>query len=238
MFKITNPFVNFIISFESMREPTIPAYLPETYSQCGEDLFLKQYLDAYFFRKNSNPFNMKYLEIGANHPVCTSSTWLLHNHYGTTGILVEPIPKLAEQLRIYRVSDEVVEAAVIPGKNSSNVTFYVGNQNEVSSVDKNFTDRWCENQEIIVPTININDLLHKLSDAEYILLFIDIEGLDIQVLEEIQFDKVRPFIIQIEPSDWYNNDGSYRIYEFMLSKNYKLICKNIVNMMFIDQGRE
>lgn len=238
MLKIVNPHVDWIVKHELMLEPTIPAYIPETYAQYGEDLFLQQYLDAFFLRKGVQR-NMTYLEIGANHPVCTSSTWLLRNYYNIRGILVEPIPELASQLRTYREGDEIVEAAVIPKSNTTEITLHVGTMNEVSSALDDFTNKWCKSKEIKVDVININSLLMQLSNTpDHILLFIDVEGLDFEILEEIDYEKYRPLIIQIEPSDWYIENNSNKIMNFMNEKEYKLICKNHINMIFIDKRED
>ena len=116
-----NPFVYQYLSqnpLYSELEPKIPVELASQYSQAGEDLIVQSlvYRLNYFFTKNHKAsFNLeelRYLEIGANHPVATSSTYLFYLR-GAKGILVEPNPSLANFLRNARPNDEIYEIACV-----------------------------------------------------------------------------------------------------------------------------
>ena len=56
-----------------------------SYSQCGEDLILKQLFTALGIGK------VNYLDIGAHHPTCLNNTYLFYG-YGGHGVCVEPDP--------------------------------------------------------------------------------------------------------------------------------------------------
>jgi len=117
MLKIVNPFVYEYINQHNAPSPTIPPWIHATYSQCFEDIVLVSQLSAYSLRNSKplNPETLTYIEIGANHPVCTSSTYLINQSFNVSGFLVEPNPALAANLMKYRKSDNIIEAAVVTG---------------------------------------------------------------------------------------------------------------------------
>ena len=72
---------------------------------------------------------------------------------------------------------------------SSLLEHQLGVRNEFKLVDK-----------MIVPTFNINTLLNNLSFNSIDRLYIDIEGMDVPVLTEMDFEKFLPDFIQLEHS--------------------------------------
>jgi FkbM family methyltransferase len=233
MNKIINSFVYQRILEEVMDNPTIPAYLGETYSQCYEDVIIESIIKAQI-KNGSPPKSICWIEIGANHPVCTSSTYLLERKYGITGYLVEANPKLIPALKKFRPNSIVINCAVSDTTNSE-VNFYISPENEISSLDQKFVENWKDlgvQQVITVPTIRINNLLNLSSNFEFIYLSIDVEGYDIKILKDIDFNLYRPNLIQIEPSDGFIENSSLQIIEFLNEKNYDLIAVTDVNLIF------
>ena len=240
--RVINPFVYQRIAQAGMSHHVIPPWLHESYSQCYEDVMVVNLVRAYMMRTNLANIKFTYVEIGANHPVCTSSTYLLNRVFGVTGILVEPIPYLATALRKHRPSDYVVEAAVYEGPEAE-LDFYVHPNHEISSADKGFLDRASPaefagiSKPIKVKTIKVNDLLAMVKEADAYFLSIDIEGLDWPVITGIDYTKTRPLIIQVEPSEHLQPGTIKRTIDFMKEKNYALLGANFVNLMFHDQDR-
>jgi FkbM family methyltransferase len=234
MNKIVNSFVYQRILENNMPNSTIPAWIGETYSQCYEDIIIESSIRVHV-KKLGRPINgITYIEIGANHPVCTSASYLLHRKYGVKGILVEANPKLIPALQKYRPNDLVVNAAV-SDEDISTVDFYVAPENEISSLDPKFVRAWKDGQvqeKITVPVVRINHLLEMASAAELIMLSIDVEGYDMRLLEDIDFTKYHPFIIQVEPSDSYAPGTGAKMINFLDNKGYTLIGETDVNLIF------
>ena len=241
MKKIINPFVYDYIAILGMPNATIPAWVHETYSQGYEDVVICSELEAYQLRNKVrlNHENLTYIEVGANHPVATSSTFLLSKTFNVGGYLVEPNPKLAEVLRTFRVNDQIIEAAVtIDGEEE--IDFYLCEDNEISSVDKRFVEEWSGitqsfpgvKDKIKVKTININDLLQQVSDKKVVVLTIDVEGLDLPILKNIDLSNHRPYIIVIEPSEAYAPGNTQNMIDYMSDNGYELISANFVNLIF------
>lgn len=241
--RIINPFVYGIIDQAGMANPTIPAWINESYTQAYEDVIICSALEAYQYRNNVqlNSINLTYIEIGANHPVATNSTFLISKKFNTSGYLVEPNPDLAQSLRQHRPNDFVVEAAVTTG-DEEQLEFFICNDNETSSLDKNFVNKWSGvtnnfpglKEVITVQAVRVNDLLSLPASSRLIVLFIDVEGMDFDILQDIDYEQYRPYIIVIEPSEAYSPGNTKRMIDFMVSKRYRLINANFVNLIFED----
>jgi FkbM family methyltransferase len=238
MNKIVNNFVYQRILESNMPNSTIPAWLGESYSQAYEDVIMEGLFRAYI--KRNGPVNgITYIEIGANHPVCTSASYLWQRKYGAVGILVEANPKLVPALQRHRPNDIVINAAVYD-QDITSIDFYISPDNEISSLDKKFVNAWKDGhieETISVPAIRINQLLATASAAEIIFLSIDVEGFDMRLLADIDYSQYRPFMIQVEPSDAYAPGTSTTMIDFMTEKNYNLVAETDVNLIFQDNTK-
>lgn len=237
MERIVNHFVYKRILENNMPNPTIPAWVNETYSQCYEDVIIESLLRARSILHGLDLSNLTYIEIGANHPVCTNSTYYLNEKYGMTGTLVEANPELAANLQKFRPMDTVIQAAVYD-QDVKEIDFYISNENEISSVRQDFVNDWKQGQvglkkKITVPTVRINDILSTV-DEVIALLSIDVEGFDINILRDTDFDIYRPILVQVEPSDSYIANSSKDIIELMCLRDYKLVAATDVNLIFED----
>ena len=88
-----------------LRDSIIPALHPESYAQTGEDVIVAEILLASLRLQGRAPSTINYVEIGANHPISTSNTYLLYSRFGASGLLVEADPRLIGDLRSTRSRD-------------------------------------------------------------------------------------------------------------------------------------
>ncbi len=223
-----------------IRRPDIPVRAVEFYGQCGEDLIVQALLEARALRTGVSLEDQKYFEIGGNHPFATSSTFLLHRRLGMTGVIVEANPDLISDLEKGRPADTIVHGAV-QTEPVETVKLSVSNQNELSSIDRDFVLQWNDGEVgearwIDVPAVRINDLVSEHFD-EHTLAYmsIDVEGLDLDLLHDFDFDLTRPWLVQAEPSEHHLPKNSERIIEHMQSVGYELIARTEVNLIFCDQ---
>jgi FkbM family methyltransferase len=150
------------------------------------------------------------------------------------GIIVEPDPKLAATLRQHRPNDYIIEAAVVDS-DEKELEFFVSSQNELSTLSQNFVEKNHLNvQSIKVKTIRVNDLLKNFSNVDSLIMSIDVEGLDLRVLKDIDFNLYRPHIITIEPSEHIVPGTTSEIISFLKEKEYRLVAQNYVNLIFED----
>jgi FkbM family methyltransferase len=229
----SNPFIaNECLSHQISGAP-IPTNIYETYAQCNEDLIIEAVLRAHLFRAGRTMDTVRYIEIGANHPFQTSSTYLLYKLYGASGVLVEPIPALAETLKAVRPRDSVVNCAVSVSTEKT-IRLHVHEKNELSSVSTEHIAHFkgLGGTEKILETIecqnlHINEFMRAHYGAYCDYLSVDVEGLDALLLS--QMDRVfQPTLIQCE------HEG--RIAEFseiLKSRGYGLLAQTDVNAIFL-----
>jgi FkbM family methyltransferase len=214
-----------------------------TYAQYSEDIIIDSILKA---KRPSRYRNKKitYCDIGANHPINMSNTYLLYCA-GFRGLLVEPNPLLANLLKTSRPGDELCPVAAV-GDQRKEALLYLPQFHETTSLRKDFILAYRSKQnleqtkleEIVVKALNINDIFDTyFANDEIDFLNIDLEGMDIEVLSAIDFSKHRPFLICIEPSSEIKGVGLSRADEAILdilSKNcYQLTARTPANMIFV-----
>lgn len=119
------------------------------------------------------------------------------------------------------------------------IDFFLSPENEISSLDERFVNAWKDlgvQEKITVPTIRVNTLLDMVQGVEAVVLIIDVEGLDLRLLKDIDFEKHRPLIIEIEPSDGFAPGTSNAMIEYLESKDYVIIGETDVNLIFLDNA--
>lgn len=223
-------------SIQSAPLDGISVFSPETYSQDGEDIIVTSLLKAQLLRENRQMSDVIYAEIGANHPISTSNTYLLYKKYNAKGVLVEADPTLIPNLKKVRPRDTILNCA-ISNTYAEEVVFYVGRTPELSSLNADhihsfgdFSGYGGVSHEIKVPNIHINILLENIPPLDF--LSIDCEGLDYDLIEAINFKKITPFIVQCEPSEHFSTGNSNKIIKLMESRSYKLQAKTDINLIF------
>ena len=233
---IPNPFI--LAECKRLELPLnkIETPLAESYSQCGEDLIVESLLLAILSRRPPVD-NIFYIEIGANHPIQTSNTYLFYRKYRSHGVLVEADPNLIPALKKARPYDEVIHSAV-SAREAETVLLNVAEAKELSSLDAEhiatFPKEWSQIvRQIEVKNTHIRDLLAPYEEIMY--LSIDVEGLDLEILSAIDFTKHRPWIISCEPSPQYKKESPSKIYQHMAANGYLLAARNDVNLIFADQ---
>nr|WP_256471025.1 FkbM family methyltransferase [Bradyrhizobium sp. 143] len=177
-----------------------------------------------------------YVEIGANHPISTSSTYLMYER-GAQGVLVEPNPELGALIRTARPRDVLVPAVVLPAPQAS-ATLFIGNAHELSSVDEAHVKSFGDfdglggiRDHIEVSAVGINELLIPYSN-KVDFLSIDCEGLDHDLIKAIDYERIRPAVIQCEPSEHFLKGNRARIINLMECRSYRLAAMTDINVIF------
>jgi FkbM family methyltransferase len=232
-----NPYTQHEIGQLSLGAPTIQTTIRPQYAQCGEDLILAAMLDVIGMRKGAKLSELRYVEIGANHPVATSSTYLLYRHHGARGVLVEANPRLIPELERARAGDQVLNFAVVPSDVES-IDITISSATELSSVDPRFPAAFKQGAYPIegtarVPAIQINKLFAQCwGQPRLSFLSIDVEGLDFDLLCSLDLQRFPVDMIQIEPSDAFIPGNSLRMCAHMRAAGYALVARTDVNLLF------
>jgi FkbM family methyltransferase len=231
-----NPFIDHECVNAGLERAKFSTNIYETYGQYNEDIIVDSLLRAHLSRSGRSMDSVRYVEIGGNHPVQTSSSYLFYRAYGARGVICEANPRLAKILSDHRPEDVVVNCAISTSPDKT-VSLYVANGHELSSLNKDHIDgfAWAGDlskvKEVIdVENMNINDFLHKYSSSHIDYLSIDIEGLDFDVLSAIDFNIFCPGIIQCE------HEGQAQKFNDLLTPHgYVAVAITDGNMLFVDR---
>jgi FkbM family methyltransferase len=222
-----------------------PSWGRKSYSQFGEDVIFEYYFK---WRGIANP---RYLDVGAFDPIFLSNTYRLYED-GGSGVLIEPSPDGCEKLRHTRPRDTVLNCAVRTQDMPSTVDFYQMSAPAISTIVKREA-KWAEDSQawgvqkivgtIAVPAYSINEILDRYFPSGVDLIDIDVEGLDFEIMSEIDFERHRPGIICIEIHGGHyaeaGKDGTIytkpkeMFIEFMKCKGYQLFVPIVLNGIFV-----
>jgi FkbM family methyltransferase len=237
--KLDNPWIVRACSEHAVARNTLDTFLQEQYGQLGEDLILEGILKSHFARHGRPPSSIRYLEVGANHPIQTSNTYLFHQKWGGSGVLVEANPRLIGALEKVRSRDRVVHRAVVPAGFPAEVELAIAANSELSSVDAGHIASFGAIGRVDgtarVPTVTLDELLQSEFADGLDLLSIDIEGLDLQVLRGARLP-VRPSFVVTEPSRHYQRDAERQFAEVMQAKGYVEVARTDYNLIYADQA--
>ena len=170
------------------------------YSQCGQD---KLIVETLFPNKNNRTF----VDIGANDGITFSNTYLLEK-MGWTGITVEPIPLVYEQLAKNRTC--ITVSGCVSNTSGKKVfrlaSMLSGILDEYDPKHLKRIESECgECEDILVDSYNINELLKKYNITHIDYLTIDVEGAETTILNSLDFDQIHVSVIGVENN--YNNDN-------------------------------
>lgn len=194
----------------------ITSTIKKTYSQYGEDKFVS----AFFSEKKQG----RYLDIGASHPFRISNTYLLYQ-LGWNGITVEPIPNLVNLHKKWRPRDEIIPEAI--GIVNESMDFFEMVPSVLSTMDEKTANKYIKEKSAIlfkrykVKVRSVSDLIDYAFKKSHIdFMSIDIEGLDADIIESIDFSLYRPGLLCVEAND---NKARQRIVSALTSQKYKIL---------------
>lgn len=188
-----------------------------TFSQHGEDAFIHALLGG-----QQHGF---YVDIGASHPFRISNTYMLYR-MGWSGVTVEPIPALARLHKRWRPRDTLVQAAI--GPETGELQFFEMFPSVLSTLDPATAERYVADgkAEILhrypIKVVTPMELVQEFAGNRTIdLLSMDIEGLDVRTIREIDFSRVRPRLLCIESNA---QSDAAALDEHLAARDYERIC--------------
>lgn len=204
-------------------------YYKKSYSQQGEDIIIESVL------KQFGKKNITYLDIGAHHPYYLSNTYYFYKK-GHTGVCVEPDTKLCKLIQKKRPKD-VCLAVGIGEEDGSVQRFYKMNPpslNTFSKEEAESLEQYGHTIESIheIKIMNINTIFEKYFSSTPDFVSIDTEGLDLEILESIDFIKYRPMVFCVETKEYKKDIRDERIITFMKSKEYEVYADTHLNTIF------
>lgn len=167
-----------------------------------------------------------FVEVGAYHPVVISQTWHLESR-GWTGLLVEPIPEMAEMLRRERSAQVAQVACGSPAQHGTHARLRV--LGVFTTIGKDFLDPGLTPDRIQeVQVVTLDSLITEAGIARVDFLSIDVEGHEIQVLEGFALEHYRPSLILME--DFVLGRRRHR---HMKRRGYRLVRRTHFNSWYV-----
>jgi FkbM family methyltransferase len=154
----------------------------------------EQQLVREFFAGKPSGF---FVEVGANRPQRRSQTWHLERR-GWSGVLIEPQPELAAQLR--RMRQAKVFAVACSSRQNSGHRMRLHVAGPHSALDRDRMAPGTLPDEVIdVPVRALDDVLVEARAPErFEFLSIDVEGHELEVLSGLDLARWQPRLILIE----------------------------------------
>jgi FkbM family methyltransferase len=188
--------------------------------------------------------NITYLDIGSNDPVKMNNTYFLYRH-GARGVLVEANPEFIERLHAARPGDVIINK-LVDTQDGKTHDFYILNGDGLSTPDLEQAKENLKTNSSLriirtmpVETITVPAIIEKyLMGQAPTVISLDIEGMELDILETIDFERCRPliFIIKSIPCDTKLVVG--RIDEeqdmFMKNRGYTKYAFTGINSIYID----
>jgi FkbM family methyltransferase len=205
-------------------------YLKTSYSQYGEDMIVSDIL-SYL-----NITEVRYLDVGAWDPIKDSNTYMFYLR-GHRGVLVEPNDEYVRKIRATRPGDVVLDVGVGVTDQAEADYYKVTGHPGLNTFSKEVADKHRSDGKEITPTkkrlVNINKVIADNFKTPPNFISIDIEGLDLDILKTLDFDKYRPAVICVETLKVGTQACDTRIEEFLRSKNYSIRGATFVNTIFV-----
>lgn len=208
-----------------------------SYAQCGEDLII----DYLFGMLGVD--TVRYLDIGAHHPTYLSNTYLFYRQ-GGHGVCVEPDPALADAFHRQRPRDRFLSVGI--GPKAGTADFFVMTTPTLNTFSRAEAERYqsygSERIEKVlqIPVREVNDVIATELGAAPDLLSLDVEGLDLPILESLDFGRFRPTALCVETLT-YTEDGSEQkltdTIRFLERQGYFVYADTYINSILVDRAR-
>jgi FkbM family methyltransferase len=207
-----------------------------SYSQSGEDMIL-----GYLF-STMGKAKISYLDIGANHPINGSNTYCFYER-GSNGVCVEADPSLFKFLSETRVNDTCLNVGVTfdERKEADFYIFSLPALNTLSKEEAEFREKngsFKVEKIIKIPLKTINEIIEENFEATPDFISIDVEGIDLDILKSLDFEKHRPTAICVETITYSENNTEQKITEildFATSNGYFIYADTHINTIFVDE---
>lgn len=207
-----------------------------SYSQSGEDMVMRYLV----YNVLGLPLPT-YLDIGTNHPYIGNNTFYFYSR-GSRGVCIEPDEQFAPLIRKYRKHDIHLKAGVAAGDGGNAVMYaFPGELSSWNTFSKE--EAMVRQQEAgvafteveKVALVNINEVMAKYFSPHPNILSLDVEGLDLDILQSLDFSRYRPEVICIETITFSVSNEEEKIAaipELLTSKGYVAYADTHINTIF------
>ena len=204
-----------------------------SFSQCGEDLIVDY---IFGLRHIQHP---TYLDIGAHDPNYLNNTAIFYQR-GCRGVNIEANPALIQNFIDARPEDTNINIGI--SDLEGELDFYIMKDDTLSTFSKKEYQFMVENGKDLfrIKKINlttIQAILEKYCQGIFPdFLTVDVEGMDFQIIQSIDFSRSSPKVICIEAADYSPIGAGERrneIIEFLVGNGYFEYANTNLNAIMV-----
>jgi FkbM family methyltransferase len=183
--------------------------------------------ETYIAKSLSSISNGRFLDIGAHDGITFSSTRKLYD-IGWSGVYVEPSPDVLPLLYKNAGSNCSVLPVAIGNSNGS-MDFYSSGEDMVGSLSSDHVNKWSNYVKFSKTTVDVItvDELEKRVGREFDFINIDVEGINLDVFNQFDWNKWNPKCVCVE----YECHKNYMT-SVMINAGYKLVYTSAENLVF------
>jgi FkbM family methyltransferase len=180
--------------------------------------YAQNYEDVILWRALRDVEKGFYVDVGAADPEEWSVTRAFYDR-GWSGINIEPLEEYFDKLTQARPRDINLKVAV--GREAGIRTFHVIAGTGLSTFDPEVAARhqaagW-QAHDTVVPVLTLTKVLEDRGASTIHFLKIDVEGAEAEVLEGLNLDRVRPWIIVVEATEPFSTVSTRDKWEHLIT---------------------
>lgn len=211
-------------------------YYRRSYAQCGEDLIVKYIFNAL------NVARPSYLDIGAHHPYFLSNTYLFYRQ-GSRGVTIEPDPELYGRIRRARRRDTNLNAGLGSGRGSLQLHIFASRTLNTFSAEE--AERYVADGHQVIDTAQIDiltfeDVMERYCQRVPDFVSLDVEGMDVEILQSIDFSRFQPTVFCIETITFSTSGEGRKLDEIdrmMEQRGYLKYADTYINSIYVLKDR-
>lgn len=198
-----------------------------SYAQNFEDVMLSRVL--------KNVENGFYIDVGAAQPVIDSVTKAFYEK-GWRGINIEPIDYLYQQLMSDRPED--INLNIACAAENGEITLFEVADTGMSTINSEYAIRHESNSYKVIKrnvlARRLDDVIDELGIKEIHFLKIDVEGAETLVLQGIDLNRIRPWIILIEATEPQTEIPTHKYWESLIvERGYDFVYFDGLNRFYL-----
>lgn len=205
-----------------------------SFAQCGEDLIVKHVFDAIGRNKPT------YVDVGAYDPCHFNNTALFYRS-GSRGINIEPDPCIFKNLAQKRERDVNLNIGISNAEGE--LDFYMMSVPTLSTFSKSKAEEYVSKHGYSIRSVRkvkvdtLPNIIDRYFDGRFPdFLSLDTEGLDLDILKSIDYERNCPAVICVETLTFSNTGRGVKdleLIEYLQSKGYMVYADTNINTIFV-----
>jgi len=209
-----------------------------SFSQSGEDIIIKNIFDAFEIKHPS------YIDVGAYDPYHFSNTALFHL-MGSRGINIEPDPDRFVNFLGPRREDINLNIGV--ALDAGMAKLYIMSVPTLNTFSRSTAEELVTQTKVsvvhqrMIRMDTISNVIEKHSNGKFPdFLSLDVEGLELEILSSIDYDKSKPVVICVETISYSESGKGVKdqsVAQFLADKGYMIYADTHVNTIFVENDK-